>query len=383
VKIALVTLNDSTDVHQWSGLNFFIARALEGAGASVHRIGPLESTWTLGMRIRQRVYDTLGRDYHAIIDPASLAGMGTSARARIPAEVDAVVSVTSLVAAAVGKLSLTHVSWDDATNAAMEQYYPDFRRMAGISRRHSMMLGQKAVDAVDLAIYASEWAASSARSAYGLAKERVAVVPFGANLDPLPGSALINDAIQSRPADQCRLLWIGVDWERKGGPLTLDIARALRESGVPVELTLVGCEPDERESLPEWVQVLGFISKRDAAGRERLAELFARAHFFVMPSHAEAYGLVYAEASAFGVPSVALRTGGVPTIILDGDTGVLAPPDSSPVQIAERMAAIFRDRGTYASMARAARRRFEQTLNWEVAGREVIRLIEQVGTTKR
>jgi glycosyltransferase involved in cell wall biosynthesis len=280
--------------------------------------------------------------------------------------------VTSLVAAAVGPLAIPHASWDDATNAAMEQYYPDFRRMAGASRRDSAVMGRRAVDAVDLAIYASDWAAHSARTAYGVDEGRIAVVPFGANLEVIPAGEDVERFIADRGDTICRLLWVGVDWRRKGGPLTVEIARALRDLGVDVELTVVGCEPEERAAFPDWVHVEGFISKRDEAGRMRLAALFARSHFFIMPSNAEAFGLVYAEASAFGVPSVAIRTGGVPTIIVDGETGLLFDAGTSAVACATRMLSLFQDRSGYVSAARAARRRFSARLNWDVAGSEVL-----------
>ncbi len=377
VKIALVSLNDSTDVLQWSGLNYFIARAMERAGAELVRVGPLESAWTPLMRLRQRWYDATNRTYHAITEPASLRALGESARARIPGDVDAVLSVTSLVAAAVGKLDVPHVSWDDATNAGMEQYYPDFRRMAPVSARQSQEMGQAAVDAVDLAVYASEWAAESARRGYGADASRIAVVPFGANLETLPSDTEVADALHARSNDVCHLLWIGVDWIRKGGAETVAITKALRERGVKAELTVVGCEPTLSET-PIWIHREGFISKRDVEGRTRLAALFSRSHFFVMPSSAEAYGLVYAEASAFGVPSVALRTGGVPTIILDGETGLLEPTPLSVDRAADRIERLWRDNPRYRAMAQAARQRATDVLNWNVAGARMLALINQL-----
>ena len=372
MRLALVTLNDSTDLHEWSGLDYHIARSLEQAGATLHRIGPLAAHWTPLMRLRQRWYDATGRPYHAVADPAALAALGRQARAEIPAGTDAVLAVTSLVAAALGPLDLPLASWDDATSAALTGYYPDYRHMAPVSRRQTAALGQRAADAVSLAIYASDWAAASARDAYGLPADRVAVVPFGANLDPLPGREAVHAAIAARPPEQCRLLWVGVEWERKGGDLAVSIGHALHEAGIPVELTIVGCEPPHRSALPHWVRVEGFLSKRSADGAARLAALFARSHFFVMPSRAEAYGLVYAEAAAFGVPVVAVRTGGVPTIVVDDETGVLEEPGATAGRYAARIVALFRDRARYERMAHAARDYSEARLNWGVAGADVV-----------
>jgi glycosyltransferase involved in cell wall biosynthesis len=378
VKIALISLNDSADVHQWSGLNFFIARALEQGGATVHPVGPLETTWTTPMKLRQRWYDAIRRHYHAVLDPRALDSLGSSARAGIPGDADAVLSVTSLVAAAVGRISRPHVSWDDATNASMDEYYPEYRQMAGISQRQSEELGRRAADAVDLAIYASDWAAKSARDAYGSPSERLAVVPFGANLVDLPSDSEIEVAITARPTDVCHLLWVGVDWSRKGGDDAVAVAKLLRAAGINATLTVVGCEPLLTGNKPDWLTARGFVSKATAEGRAELARLFKEAHFFVMPSRAEAYGLVYAEAATYGVPAVAWRTGGIPTIIDDNVTGLLEAEPFDVGRLAQRMLELTNDRSRYERMARAARTRATQRLNWEVAGRDVVQRIERL-----
>jgi glycosyltransferase involved in cell wall biosynthesis len=383
VKLAYVSLNDSTDVLQWSGLNYHIARALERAGATLVRVGPLTHPWTTEMKLRRRWNVLRGRAYHANMEPSALDAFGARARLLIPRDVDAVFAVTSMIAAGLEGLNVPIVSWDDASPAALAEYYPEFVRLAASSARDGDAMGRRAARNVSLALYASEWAAASARDAYGLPEERVAVVPFGANLDPVPSDRDVAAAIAARPGNVCRLLWVGVDWARKRGDLAVEIARRIAAAGLPVELTVVGCTPTAREPLPDWVHVEGFVSKQTAEGAARLAKLFARSHFLVMPSLAEAYGLVYCEAAAFGVPSVATRTGGVPTIVLDGETGILDDPDASAESYVGRMLPLLRDRERYDAMARAARAHSEARLNWDVAGREVVGRIEALVSGRR
>ena len=376
MRLAFVSLNDSTDVLQWSGLNYHIARSLERAGATLVRVGPLTHPWTTEMKVRRRWNVLRGRAYHANMEPAALDAFGARARLLIPRDVDAVFAVTSMIAAGLEGLNVPIISWDDASPAALTGYYPEFVRLAATSARDADAMGRRAARNVSLALYASEWAAESARASYGLPAAKVAVVPFGANLDPMPGALDVAAAIAARPANVCRLLWVGVDWARKRGDLAVEIGRRIAAAGTPVELTVVGCTPTPREPLPEWVHVEGFVSKQNPEGAARLAKLFARSHFLVMPSLAEAYGLVYCEAAAFGVPSVATRTGGVPTIVLDGETGILDDPDATAESYVGRMLPLLRDRSRYDAMARSARERSETRLNWDVAGREVMQRIE-------
>lgn len=378
MKLALVSLNDSTDVLQWSGLNYHIARSLERAGATLVRVGPLTHPWTTAMKLRRRWYGLWRHAYHANLEPSALDAFGKQARAAIPGDVDAVVAVTTMIAASLDGLRAPVISWDDASPSALAEYYPEFERLSARSAHDAMMMGQRAARNVQLALYASEWAAESARSAYGLPVDRIAVVPFGANLETLPSSDEVHRAIAARPRTRCRLLWVGVDWERKRGDLVVEIAQRIAAHGISVELTVVGCRPPGDRELPEWVHVEGFVSKRTAIGLARLAELYARSHFLVMPSNAEAYGLVYAEAAAFGVPSVATRTGGVPTVVVDGETGILDDPHATAESYAGRILGLMKDRPRYESMARAAASRSATMLNWDVAGREAVARIAAV-----
>ena len=386
MKLALVSLNDSTDVLQWSGLNYHIARSLERAGATLVRVGPLTHPWTTGMKLRRRWYGLLGRAYHANMERSALDAFGHQARAAIPGDVDAVVAVTSMIAASLDGLRAPVISWDDATPAALAEYYPELERLSAQTARDALAMGRRAAQNVQLAMYASEWAAASAREAYGLPLDRVAVVPFGANLETQPSAEEVQRAIATRPRTRCRMLWVGVDWERKRGDLVVQIGRRIEALGFPVELRVVGCRPSGDRELPEWVHVEGYVSKRTAVGRARLTELYARSHFLVMPSLAEAYGLVYAEAAAFGVPSVATRTGGVPTVVLDGETGILDDAHATAESYAGRILALLKDRPRYEAMARAAAARSASVLNWDVAGREAmarIAAVAGVGAARR
>jgi glycosyltransferase involved in cell wall biosynthesis len=332
----------------------------------------------MGMKLRRRWYGLWRHAYHANMEPSALDAFGAQARTQIPGDVDAVVAVTSMIAASLDGLRAPVISWDDASPASLLDYYPEFERLSARSARDAMAMGRRAAQNVQLALYASEWAASSARVAFGLPLDRVAVVPFGANLETLPSDDEVHRAIVARPRTRCRMLWVGVDWERKRGDLVVEIAQRIEAHGIPVELTVVGCRPPGDRELPEWVQVEGFVSKRTKVGAARLAELYARSHFLVMPSNAEAFGLVYAEAAAFGVPSVATRTGGVPTVVADGETGILDDPGAGAESYAGRILALMKDRPRYEAMARAAAARSASVLNWDVAGREAVARIAAV-----
>lgn len=94
------------------------------------------------------------------------------------------------------------------------------------------------------------------------------------------------------------------------------------------------------------VRFLGF--------RNDVADLMAAADLFVLPSVAEAFGLVLAESLYLGTPVVATRVGGIPEIVDDGVDGMLVPPADSRA-LAEAIAGLLRDGDTRQRMAGAGR----------------------------
>jgi glycosyltransferase involved in cell wall biosynthesis len=112
----------------------------------------------------------------------------------------------------------------------------------------------------------------------------------------------------------------------------------------------------------------------------QLKDLFLRSHFLVVPTQAECFGVVFAEALAFGLPPVSRAVHAVPSIVTDGVTGVLGAADAGAAFYTDRLLALIQDREAYRRMARAARRRFEGQLTWE---QFASRVIETIGRSLR
>ena len=260
------------------------------------------------------------------------------------------------------KWPVIHVS--DGLFTTMVNYYEKFGRYRqGVLRAgHEDM--QHFLDKVSLTLFASRWASDSAIKLWDIDPQRVRVVPFGANLDADPG-------FEPRRHDgPLTLLFVGYDWKRKGGELVLATWRELRKSLGDVELHIVGCNPASARGI-DGVTVHGRLKKSDPRDFARLKHLYQRATLFFMPSREEAFGMVFCEAAAYGVPSVSTLTGGIPTVILDGETGILLPPDASPAAYAERILALWNDKAKLAAVSFAARHRYETVLSWPAWGRGV------------
>jgi glycosyltransferase involved in cell wall biosynthesis len=115
------------------------------------------------------------------------------------------------------------------------------------------------------------------------------------------------------------------------------------EAAYKEEVRSLGCE--------EMVSFLGF--------RKDIPDLIAAADLLVLPSVAEAFGLVLAEATHLGTPVVATRVGGIPEIIEDGKNGVLVEPSSS-LALSQAIASLLNDPGRRHEITQARRESVER-----------------------
>ena len=232
-------------------------------------------------------------------------------------------------------------------------------------------------------IYGSEWAKRDAVERFDVAPERVHVQPMGAAWVPEEDDEAVRAAVLTRPRDRVELLFVAKEWERKGGPLALAIARGLRDSKrigelqLQVRLNIVGVRPELAPEDSSLVRMFGMLRRSDPGEAQRLRELLLGSHFLVVPTLAECFGLVFAEAQAFALPPVSRSVHALPSVVLDGETGLLEAKDAGPEPYIERILALLEgDREDYVRMALAGRAHFHDQLNWTVFGAGVKRTIE-------
>lgn len=156
----------------------------------------------------------------------------------------------------------------------------------------------------------SQFAADSIVEDYGVSRERVEVVCSGCNTD-LPASV----ARPERPPR--RILFVGVEWERKGGPVLLEALSEVQKRFPDATLDVVGCRPPV---FAEGVSIHGRVE------RSLVSSFMQKADLFCLPSLADPSAAALTEASAFGLPVVATRVGGTPERVLDERTGILVEP---------------------------------------------------------
>ena len=375
MHLALVSEFDAADVRSWSGIPWFVAQALRGRVDRMSVVSPLPSPATARQRVRQLRARVRGKRFLRAHTTEAARAMGEAASAQL-AQIapDAVLSIGSTPVGFI-ETAAPVTFWIDATFESNLYFYDGYAGLTPDNVAEGHAVEQRAQDRAALAVYASEFAARSARGYYGTPEARVAVVPFGANLPAAPDAEAVRQSVEARPTDRATLLFLGADWVRKGGDVAARAAAELSRRGLPAELVVAGPDVPPEDRGPH-VRGVGFVSKATAEGRVAFDRLLGESHFLVLPSRAEAFGCVFCEAAAYGVPSVAPDLGGMPTAVADGVSGVVVPAHPTPGEIADRVQALLADPAAYRALCHSARGRFERELNWTSAVDDVVTRIE-------
>lgn len=228
----------------------------------------------------------------------------------------------------------------------------------------------------DLQLWPSSWLKQLADARYGLTDKTSHWIPWGANLTAPTPRVTPTEISRNGPV---RLLLIGRNWFAKGGPMAFDTMQLLRERGVDARLTVIGSVPPDFHRN-EFVTVHRHLDK---AVPEQLAvfeQALDKAHFIVMPSY-ESYGFVFCEASAYGVPSLCLRVGGVP--IRDGVNGHALPIGSGPAEFAAMVERYLDQPDSYWNLCLSTRQEFDERLNWDAWGKHTAKLLQEAVARKR
>jgi glycosyltransferase involved in cell wall biosynthesis len=193
---------------------------------------------------------------------------------------------------------------------------------------------------------------------YRLEAARIVTVYAGVDIPQLT-------AHPPRDDDAPIIVFIGVEWRRKGGDLLVEAFRRLRSQFPRARLRVIGAKP--RVSV-EGCTVYGRQT------REQVVEHLRTATVFCLPSRRDFFPNVIREAMHLGVPVVATRTGGIPEMVRDGKTGRVVDVDDVDA-LTRALRELLCDRPLRTRMGAAAARIAEAQFTWSAVGEAMEREI--------
>jgi starch synthase len=201
---------------------------------------------------------------------------------------------------------------------------------------------------------------------------------------------------------------LGVDPDR---PTVIFVGRITRQKGLPyllraaaslppeVQLVLCAGAPDTKEIMAEVTGLVDDLAKQRSGvvwierilPRPELTALLTAADVFVCPSVYEPLGIVNLEAMACGTAVVGTATGGIPEVVVDGETGRLVPieqvqdgtgtptdPDRFVADLGRILAETVVDRATATRYGAAGRERAAAVFDWDAIGAQTVEIYKSL-----
>lgn len=378
MKLAYTTTFDASDVSNWSGTPFHMSQAFEKKGINVNYMGSLSRRLPPGFKLKQ-FWKSIACDQR---DSPRFNITAAKHYSQQISEKLQRVSVDAIVSPQLNPivyLETKHptVLWTDALYSSLVGFYPDYCRHSTSSIKQGNIIAAECLNRCTLAIFSSDWAARSALEIYGISKEKVKVVPFGANMQCQHTVEDIRAMLKTRSRETIKLLFLGKHWGRKGGDIVFKVAKALHAANHKVEVNFVGCHPPKDVFVPSYIKCHGFISKRTPEGVAKITQLLSESHFLFVPSRAEAFGIVFCEANAYGLPCLSSYVGGIATVVQDHVNGMTFGLDAAADVYCDYIVGLMQHYSRYEELALSSFNAFQTRLNWQVATGTVERLIQE------
>jgi glycosyltransferase involved in cell wall biosynthesis len=372
LKVALVQYRDARDVRNWSGTLHFSKGAVDRHVGPVIDLSPAPVNFFPFRVARKLVQVATGKIYSYDHEPALARYYGQYFSRRVAqAKPELIFSPSGSSGIAYLETEVPMVYFTDGPWSVIKDYYPTYTNVVRRTDRTAEELERRSLERAAVVLVSSEWAAESVVRDYGIDPAKVHNVFIGANLPHPPAR---EEVLPRKLGEKLRLLMVGVLWDIKGGDIAYAALLELLKLGYDAELTVVGCTPPTGTSHPR-MRVIPFLNKQLPEERARFERLWREADFFILPSRAEAAGVVFCEASAHGVPSIATHTGGIPSLVVNGRNGYTIPHEAGGAEYARVIAELADDPERYVRLCESSRDEFETRLNWDAWGTQVARII--------
>src|SRR4051812_9198205 len=257
-----------------------------------------------------------------------------------------------------------YLVYTDNIHTLTARYFPAWSPLSSRDRAKRIQLERATCRAARYVFAKTDFLRDALIDDYGCEPERVIRVGSGSNI--------MVHALDGKRYDRQVALFVGIDFERKGGPVLLRSWRTVRERLPDAELWVVGPKRRPAAADQPGVRWHGFVSDR-----RRLAELYGQATVFVLPSLFEPWGGVLMEARGHGLPCIGTDRGGFRESIEDGVNGVLVPAGEAE-PLAEALVDLLGDPDRAARMGRHGHAEVLTEHTWERVADRMAPYIEQM-----
>jgi glycosyltransferase involved in cell wall biosynthesis len=226
-------------------------------------------------------------------------------------------------------------------------------------------------------VYPSNWAAQSAIAHYNIDNDKVKVINFGTTIDNTVSDEKFLKIVNNKFKKNLKIFFAAMYWERKGGDIVIEVFKNIRKKLSDAELHIAGISPDFLKNEKN-VYLHGFLKKDNPEEYEQLKDLYKTSHFFFVPSRAETFGMVFTDATSFGLPSITSNVGGIPEVIINGKNGFNFAFDNIIEKAEETILKYYHNPDLYKKLSFDTFAEYKNRLNWDVAGKQFQKLLLKI-----
>jgi alpha-maltose-1-phosphate synthase len=221
----------------------------------------------------------------------------------------------------------------------------------------------------DLIFTMSEYLRNSFVNDFGVDPKKVRTIGAGINLDSVPKVEKKNYEIKN-------LLFLGADFERKGGTELLRAFKIVRSVHSMAKLNIIGPRNLRiAADLCDGVVYHGFLSKKDSVEMRKFNEIMNSSSLFVMPSLYEPFGIAPLEAMAYQIPAILTDAWAFPEMVTPGVNGELVRCGDVN-ELAEKIIDLLANPDRLQKMGEAGREGVLKKFTWQAV---VNNLNQQIG----
>ena len=379
MRILLLCEGNAEDVVASSGYAKSLLDALRAAGHDVH-IGDVDLHGSYRWAAAARMFSPRRRRwavrYHTGALPFQLRSRNAAAAiAKTGMPLDAILQIGATFSPE-GRGRVPYFQYCDSSMRMSADAGHSWAAALGERELASVIARERRVYDGATAIFTfSEFVRQSFVNQVGVPADKVVASYVGPNLD----LASIRPRAARRPGAPPTILFVGKEFERKGGDVLLAAFRRVRAHLADARLTIIG-PPDLTVDDP-GVTSLGFLRKDDPESLRVLTDAYANADVFCLPTRYEPFGIVILEAMFHGLPCIATRDWSIPEMIRDGETGYTVPVGDE-VTLADRLTSLLSDPARARTMGDAGLAHARERFTWpNVAERITHEMQRRLGVT--
>ena len=280
---------------------------------------------------------------------------------------------------------------------SLEPLRPWKREQLGGGYDVSTWVEKTAIESADAVIAVSQGTRADVLRLFDVPDERVHVIYNGIDAE-FYRRVDETDALDHHGIDRSvpYVLFVGRITRQKG---IIHLVRAIRHLDPGIGVVLCAGQPDTPDIAREMEEgVRAAQAERpnvvwigEMISREEVRQLYSHAAVFCCPSVYEPFGIINLEAAACETPVVASAVGGIPEVVVDGETGLLVPvelqledpmspvdPDRFELNLAGAINALMADPAAREAMGRAGRRRAVDRFGWDAIAAATVALYESL-----